>query len=223
MRQRATALLVVEIQGLEQLLAATPRPSRDRPAILRRLAEDYVELEHGAERDRVAAQGHRQDGIARQKGMVANAARRTAIKEYTALIEDYDADPRLDEVFYDLALEDLQAGDDAQARRALHDLTTRFPDSRLVPSAAFLEGWLLSIAATADAASYRPAEEAFARAAGSSDALVAPVALRRLAWVARLAGDATAADEASRRLTSTYPASEAAAHPLAAGPGPSTP
>src|ERR1700722_16398353 len=39
-RPRATALVVVEIQQLETLLRATDLQSRDRPQILRRLAED---------------------------------------------------------------------------------------------------------------------------------------------------------------------------------------
>src|SRR5947207_1708009 len=45
---RVRALLVTEIQGLESLYAATPKTSPDRPQLVRRLAEDYVELESAA-------------------------------------------------------------------------------------------------------------------------------------------------------------------------------
>ncbi|MCL2449223.1 MAG: hypothetical protein FWD17_09770, partial [Polyangiaceae bacterium] len=48
LKQRALALLVTEIQGLEGLYHDTQMRSKDRPMLLRRLAEDYVELENAA-------------------------------------------------------------------------------------------------------------------------------------------------------------------------------
>src|SRR5207302_597385 len=45
---RGTQLLVVEIQGLESLLSSTPKNSPDRPTLIRRLADSYVELESSA-------------------------------------------------------------------------------------------------------------------------------------------------------------------------------
>jgi tetratricopeptide (TPR) repeat protein len=53
---RSMQLLVAQIQQTEQLLAATPRSAPDRPGILRRLAEDYVELEESSFRTRTQAQ-----------------------------------------------------------------------------------------------------------------------------------------------------------------------
>ena len=52
---RVRALLVTEIQGLESLFASTPKSAPDRPQLARRLAEDYVELEAAAFRDKTEA------------------------------------------------------------------------------------------------------------------------------------------------------------------------
>jgi hypothetical protein len=50
------ALLVRELARLESILKTTPDDSPDRPIVLRRLAEGYVELERIAERERARAQ-----------------------------------------------------------------------------------------------------------------------------------------------------------------------
>ncbi len=57
-------LLVTEIQGLESLYASTPKSSPDRPKLMRRLAEGYVELEAAAFRDKT------------ENGMKADEAKR---------------------------------------------------------------------------------------------------------------------------------------------------
>src|SRR4051812_31076493 len=41
---RGTQLLVTQIQGLEALLASTPKTAPDRPLLIRRLGDSYVEL-----------------------------------------------------------------------------------------------------------------------------------------------------------------------------------
>ncbi len=45
LQARARALLIAEIQGLERLFRQTKKNSPDRPQLVRRLAEGYVELE----------------------------------------------------------------------------------------------------------------------------------------------------------------------------------
>ena len=61
LQARARALLITEIQGLERLFARTPKKSGDRPQLVRRLAEAYVELESAATRDKIAADIQAQD------------------------------------------------------------------------------------------------------------------------------------------------------------------
>jgi hypothetical protein len=46
---------MAELAQLEALLKATAKGSPERAAIVRRLAEGYVELEHLADHDRIAA------------------------------------------------------------------------------------------------------------------------------------------------------------------------
>src|SRR5580692_1677419 len=48
LQSRATALLVTEIQRLENLFSTTPANAPDRIQVTRRLAEEYVELETSA-------------------------------------------------------------------------------------------------------------------------------------------------------------------------------
>src|SRR5258708_28867700 len=61
LKQRALALLVTEIQQLESLYRTTEARSKDRPMLLRRLAEDYVELENAAFREKTEAEVKRDE------------------------------------------------------------------------------------------------------------------------------------------------------------------
>src|SRR5258708_6847736 len=51
--QRLVPLLLAEIQGLESLLGSTSAGSPDRPGLLRRLADDYVEMESASFRKKI--------------------------------------------------------------------------------------------------------------------------------------------------------------------------
>src|ERR1700722_13179115 len=55
MAKKSRQLLVTEIQGLETLFQSTPKSSQDRPKLMRRIAEGYVELESAAFRDKTEA------------------------------------------------------------------------------------------------------------------------------------------------------------------------
>src|SRR5262245_56699302 len=55
LQARARQLLTTEILGLERLYAQTKKNSADRPQLIRRLAEGYVELESAAVRDKIAS------------------------------------------------------------------------------------------------------------------------------------------------------------------------
>ena len=71
LQARARALLITEIQGLERLFKRTPKKSGDRPQLVRRLAEAYVELESAAVRDKIASDIKAQDAKAKKKGNAA--------------------------------------------------------------------------------------------------------------------------------------------------------
>src|SRR5580658_5472983 len=106
MKQRALALLVTEIQGLEGLYKDTGARSKDRPMLLRRLAEDYVELENAAFREKTEAEVKRdelkktnasaagkQQSIATSRKNVMERARKAAINYYSTLVTDYSGQP----------------------------------------------------------------------------------------------------------------------------------
>ncbi len=104
---RQQQLLVTQIQQEETLFAQTPRGAADRPGLLRRLADDYVELESSAFRTRTQAAidigvAQAPGASASQKASVSKlaqerdkadkvlvAARQNAIKYYEKLIADH--------------------------------------------------------------------------------------------------------------------------------------
>ena len=108
--------LIVEIEGISRLFEATRAASKDRPAILRRLAEDWVELEKAYDR------------TGQSPG--AAEARRQAIEAYTRLEKEYPSYVQLDQVLYYLGLEYERAGKEDEAGASYADLERRFPQSR---------------------------------------------------------------------------------------------
>jgi len=147
LRPRALALLVTEIQQLEALATATPDSQPDKPALLHRLAEDYVELETAATkagRAPIAAQSQKQ-----------------AMKDYDALIARFASYPSLDEVRYYDALEHERAGDLANARRIYLDLVAQHPTSKYVPYAYFAFGEMFAAEGASDRSKLDVALEAY--------------------------------------------------------------
>src|SRR5690606_19978067 len=55
MQQRARALLITEIQGLERLFKQTPKDSPDRPQLVLRLTDGHAVIEQEAIPERIAA------------------------------------------------------------------------------------------------------------------------------------------------------------------------
>src|SRR6187402_1129312 len=115
LQARARALLITEIQGLERLYKRTAKKSPDRPQLVRRLAEGYVELESAAQRDKIASDIKAQDAKAKKQNAtkfrndaaqatkIVAAARDKAIAYYTMMKTDYPNYSKLDEVLYYLA------------------------------------------------------------------------------------------------------------------------
>jgi len=152
---RVRALLVTEIQGLESLFASTPKGAPDRPQLARRLAEDYVELESAAFRDKTEA-GVKLDEAktknpgavpklqqqATQAGGIMVAARKKAIDYYSLLKNGYPNYSQMDEVLYYLAYEYEQSQDYGNARKVYYELIQKAPQSKYIPNAYLAFGEL---------------------------------------------------------------------------------
>ena len=187
LKQRVLALLVTEIQQLESLLKATETTSTDRPKLLRRLAEDYVELENAAFREKTEAEVKRdslkqsnprgaqaQQSIATSRKTTMERSRKAAIRDYSMLVDDYSGQPSntfpqnpppaypvLDEVYYYLAYEYEQSGDTANARRVYLDLITKTPTSKYISNAYLAFGELFFNEAQGDPSKWEPAKQAY--------------------------------------------------------------
>ena len=155
LQSRARALLVTEISGLENLFSSTPKGSADRVQLARRLAEDYVELESTAFREKTQAEidrdslkktnpsaaGQKQTAAV-QATSIMNRARTQAEKYYGIITTDYPNYPQLDEVLYYLAYEYEQANENDKARTVYGTLIQTRPNSKYIPNAYLAFGEL---------------------------------------------------------------------------------
>lgn len=140
-------LLLREIAQTDRLLAATPHDSPDRPRLMRRVAESYVELARALE-----AEGPGADDRAAR----ARRARRRAIGHYRAIVDQhpsYCTTPRdpvvsergcVDESLYFLAHELALDGDAPGARAVYQRLVDAHPRSKHAPAALLALGELLT-------------------------------------------------------------------------------
>jgi TolA-binding protein len=146
LQPRALALVVTEIQQLEALKNVTDPSSPDHPMLLRRLAEDYAELEIAGASD----------------PRKVEAARAGAIRAYRELVTTHGATyPLLDEVRYFLAWEYELGGDLANARRSYFELITQSPASKYVPLAYFAFGEAFFHEAATDPSKLELAKQAY--------------------------------------------------------------
>ncbi len=118
---RKRALLITEVQGLETLASVTPAQAPDRPVLLRRIAQDYSELETAAANEGATP--------------LQSSARAKAIGTYVRLVNDHPGYAQKDEVLFSLAHEYERGGDLSNARKAYYQLVTLAPHSRFVPFA----------------------------------------------------------------------------------------
>ncbi len=174
LKSRQRALLATEISGLESLFGGTPKNASDRPTLARRLAEDYVELESAAFRDKTNAEVER-DGLkktnpngAGQKQTQANdaakimlAARTRAITYYNLVKNEYPTYAQLDEVLYYLAYEHEQGNDYANARKVYYELIQKRPDSKYIPNAYLAFGELFFNEAQGDPSKWDLSRDAY--------------------------------------------------------------
>jgi len=186
---RSVAILTNEISALEGLRKATLLSSPDAQAVVRRLAEDYVEL--------------RKLGTA--------SASQDAIARYEEITKLYPANRMMDEVRYYLGIECEVSGDLAKARKAYFELVSQHPSSSLVPFAYFAFGELFLREAKSDPTKLTLAEQAYAQALKTAKPDLLPDTLLREGQVQALLGDGARAQGFYDRLQRDYPASPAAA------------
>ena len=172
---RVRALLVTEIQGLEGLFGSTPKTAPDRPQLARRLAEDYVELESAAFRDKTEA-GIKLDAAKKdnpgnaaklqqsvqQADQIGKAARKKAIDYYTLLKNGYPNYSQMDEVLYYLAYEHEQGQDYGNARKVYYELIQKAPQSKYIPNAYLAFGELFFNEAQGDPSKWDLAAASYA-------------------------------------------------------------
>ncbi len=176
LKARARALLITEIQGLERLYKRTAKNSPDRPQLIRRLAEGYVELESAAERDKIEAEVKAQDNKSKkgqdkvvaaarrdaaQAKKIVEAARKSAIQYYTLMAKGYPTYSKIDEVLYYLAYEYERAGDLKNARAVYFELISKAPKSKYIPNAYLAFGELFFLDAQGDPANWELARDAY--------------------------------------------------------------
>ncbi len=172
---RSRALLITEIGGLERLFRKTKKSSKDRPQLVRRLAEGYVELESAANRDMIEA-NIKADDAKRKKQRntydkykkeaskakkILQAARKKAILFYRVMKRDYPKYSKIDEVLYYLAYEYEQANQLDKARQVYLELIEKAPKSKYVPNAYLAFGELFFNEAMADPSKWALAASAY--------------------------------------------------------------
>ncbi len=167
MHPQAHKFLLTEIANVERLYAATPKSdTKDRPQFLKRLAEDYVELESSFLREKILAEetarktrtsdpqaASEAKDTARRNGEGVKVARRSAVRYYTTLKDEYSTWCQFpdapvaergcaDEVLYYLAYEHELGGDLESARSAYLELTENWKTSHFAPNAYLAFGEL---------------------------------------------------------------------------------
>lgn len=180
---RSRQLLITEIQSMESLFAAAPKASPDRPMIMRRLAEEYVELAAAAARDRQESSGE----TASKSAKIEQAAHAASAKYYTLLTNEY---PKFcssttmgcaDEALYYLSLENRALGKLEVMRKGMLQLIQQFPQSVYIGPTYFLFGELFRDEATGDPSKWALAEQAYNEAAKYPNRPTSEPALVRLA------------------------------------------
>lgn len=174
LQARQRALLVTEIQQTERLFETTKKSAPDRPQLARRLAEEYVELEAAAFRDKTEAEIKRDEAKkanpkaagqfqtnANQADAVMKAGRKKAIDYYATIVRDYPDYAQLDEVLYYLAYEYEQANDLKNARSVYYDLIKKRPNSKYIPNAYLAFGELFFNEAQGDPSKWDLAAQAY--------------------------------------------------------------
>jgi tetratricopeptide (TPR) repeat protein len=204
LQQRAKGLLVGEIGGLENLYSNTPANSPDRLQLVRRLAEDYVELENAGFTEKTQAEIKRdelkktnpaaagqQQAVANQAKTIMERSRSKAENFYGTIVREFPNYPQLDEVLYYLAYEYEQGNDNENARKTYYQLIQSRPNSKYIPNAYLAFGELFFNEAQGDPSKWPVAQQAYQKVIGfpPPDNKVYGYAWYKLAYVLWNSGD----------------------------------
>lgn len=206
---RAASLIVKEQQGLESLFVSIAKSDPDRPRLIRRIAEGFVELANAEAREQ---KGNAEPARVERAKKVERAARLAAIKYYKALEGEYPGfcypksgpealdEGCLDEALYFMGLEYEALGDNHEARKAYFNLVKTFPKSPLLPYAYLAFGELFLKEVQADPGRWSLALQSYEEAAKVKGSPVAAVARGRVALACETMGAGDAEPELCARL-----------------------
>ena len=156
-KPRARQLVLTELNGVERLLELTAPGAPDRPQLVRRVAEDYVELRNATEREEPSLSGEQ----ARLAGDMITAASVQAIAHYEKLLDIAPNYGKRDDVLYYMAIEHGFRSDLRQVRERMFELINEHPTSVHVPLAYFAFGELFRFEALTDRSKTQLALAAF--------------------------------------------------------------
>jgi TolA-binding protein len=235
MQARSRQLMVTELQGLESLFASVPKDAADRPKLMRRLSEGYVELEAAAARDRNEALQRSRQGAARTDAKkwkdevtkaerIEMAASKAAVKYYSLLVQQYpqfclspnavDSSKSTgcnDETLYYLGLEYLRQKSFDNGRKTFLQLLQQYPKSELAAPTYFVFGELFRNEAPGDPSKWPLAQQAYAEVVKYPTARILPAGLLRLGEAYEAQGDTAKAKATYKELLDKFPGTDVAA------------
>lgn len=185
---RSKAIVLMELQQLDALYSTMQPSAVDAPVVLRRLADDYLEL-------------HRADASV--------LAARKAILHYAKLVANYPSALQLDQSMYSLGLEYELVGDNLEARKVYFELISKQPSSKWVPYAYFAFGEFFVKDAKSDPSNWALAQQSYEAAKKQSSTPLNAWTLWRLMQVERVMGRSLQANTYENQLRSSYPQSDA--------------
>jgi len=192
-RLRSPALLVTEVNALEQLLAATPKTAPDYPQLVRRIGDDYSELFYAAPNPQMRME-----------------ALKKAVFAYFDVVQSFPTYAQIDEVRYDLAYSYELVKDSINARKTYYDLIMKHPSSKKIPYAYYAFGEMFFEEAKSDPTKYKLAEQAYEQTLKYPDPDLSPWTLLRLGETYLGMSDQARAAQTFAKLRAQYPQSAAA-------------
>ena len=156
-KPRVSQLVLTELNGVERLLDLTAAGAPDRPQLVRRVAEDYVELRNATTREEPSLSGEQ----AVLAGNRITAASVQAIAHYEKLLDIAPSYGKRDDVLFYLAIEHGFRSDLRQVREKMFELINDHPTSAHVPLAYFAFGELFRFEALTDRSKTQLALAAF--------------------------------------------------------------
>jgi hypothetical protein len=185
-RARAPQILVPELAGLKRLLDKVDLADPVRPKLLRRLAEEHVELRAAAVREVAKAAG---TAAAADWAHTEQDASQRAQEYFRQLMAEYPTYEKMSDLLFFLGVEQGLHGNRDGLRASLSESIAKDGQTRLTPLAHFIQGELFRLEGKAEDANqaYRVVVAAAAPQGGVSclalERLNRSSAFRRLKYV----------------------------------------